>query len=775
MGKAEMLGLLSSSAAGYHVPRFTTLNADAWQEDAPGQLARVRRDLPGCVHVAVRSSAVDEDTTDDSAAGKYTTVLDVPLEDDDAVSSAVDRVVDDMFCKSPVRGGHVVIVQEMVGEPRVAGVATTVDAATGAPYFIVSYEATEQTDSVTAGYTVPRFLAIPDWAWRCTAPDGLSPALAAVREVRDRVGHPAVEVEFAIDRGGRVHVLQVRPIVRNPVEPHGHGGIVRRKVTALRRLRQHAALLLSDMADWNPAEMLGEAPRPLAYSLYREFITRETWRRARGALGYHEPLGRELMFRVGGRPYVDVRASLASLVPASVPASLREKLVDIGVERVRASPESHDSIEFDAAVSHAGLDTERSLHAVYGDSLSARERHQVRRHLVPLSNRLTGVAAIDELVGLEQWLSGVEVDATWAESRRDPAAWFRSDAFRRLSAELPLRFAIAARHGFLAHSFLTEMQSLDILDGDRVAELRRTIRTVATDFLDAAAHAADGTLDAESFRLKYGHLRPGTYDVRSAAYATHTRIPWSGSPRATAPEFRLTRGEAGALTQAIRRSELDIGADYLIEYVRCAVRLREYAKFVYSKLVSATLGAVAALGRPAGLTTDDLSFLTLPDVLRAARGEGPAFLVRRAARRSEHHRRQCTVVTPSVIRDPDDLLLVIERDGRPTFVTDHVVRSRVEILTDLDGPTRDVAGAIVCVERADPGYDWLLAAGVAGLITRFGGPNSHLAVRCAELRVPAAIGCGQAVYRRVAGHHEVELDCSSRQIRPMRPRVRGWS
>ena len=47
----------------------------------------------------------------------------------------------------------------------------------------------------------------------------------------------------------------------------------------------------------------------------------------------------------------------------------------------------------------------------------------------------------------------------------------------------------------------------------------------------------------------------------------------------------------------------------------------------------------------------------------------------------------------------------------------------------------DVTGRIVLIPSADPGYDWLLARGIAGLITMFGGANSHMAVRAAECTI----------------------------------------
>ena len=50
-------------------------------------------------------------------------------------------------------------------------------------------------------------------------------------------------------------------------------------------------------------------------------------------------------------------------------------------------------------------------------------------------------------------------------------------------------------------------------------------------------------------------------------------------------------------------------------------------------------------------------------------------------------------------------------------------------------------GKIVLIENADPGYDWIFSQNIIGLITKYGGANSHMAIRCAEFGVPAAIGC----------------------------------
>jgi len=46
------------------------------------------------------------------------------------------------------------------------------------------------------------------------------------------------------------------------------------------------------------------------------------------------------------------------------------------------------------------------------------------------------------------------------------------------------------------------------------------------------------------------------------------------------------------------------------------------------------------------------------------------------------------------------------------------------------------------METMEPGCDWIFLHSIAGIITKFGGVASHVAIRCRELDIPAVIGCG---------------------------------
>ena len=75
---------------------------------------------------------------------------------------------------------------------------------------------------------------------------------------------------------------------------------------------------------------------------------------------------------------------------------------------------------------------------------------------------------------------------------------------------------------------------------------------------------------------------------------------------------------------------------------------------------------------------------------------------------------------------------------------------------------------IILIESADPGYDWIFSKNIKGLITKYGGANSHMAIRCSEFRIAAAIGCGEQIYERLIGCHSIEIDCAAEKIEPIK-------
>ena len=77
---------------------------------------------------------------------------------------------------------------------------------------------------------------------------------------------------------------------------------------------------------------------------------------------------------------------------------------------------------------------------------------------------------------------------------------------------------------------------------------------------------------------------------------------------------------------------------------------------------------------------------------------------------------------------------------------------------------QEFIGKIVFIKAADPGYDFLFSKGISGLVTQFGGANSHMAIRCAELGIPAVIGVGEQNYTEWSRYKRMTIDCMKKQV-----------
>ena len=134
--------------------------------------------------------------------------------------------------------------------------------------------------------------------------------------------------------------------------------------------------MLSDMAFWNPSEIIGSNPRPLDYSLYRRIITHRAWNEGLRPLGYC-PLEEDLMYQVGNKPYINLNYSFYSLIPDSLPEDLKKRLVVYYRERLQEDLSAHDKIEFEIVFSCYDFMTEENSRKLLLHGFTEEERKQI--------------------------------------------------------------------------------------------------------------------------------------------------------------------------------------------------------------------------------------------------------------------------------------------------------------------------------------------------------------------------------------------------------------
>ncbi|MER6684619.1 PEP-utilizing enzyme [Streptomyces olivaceoviridis] len=756
-GKDVSLRRLAPLLTGVRVDAGLSVTWRQWERDPAQLVEAVAARYPGRA-VIVRSCADGEDGWERSAAGAYLSVP-VPVP---AAPGAFAGAVREVFASYGAHGAAGrVLVQEWLDPVQAAGVVTTRTVA-GAPYYTAAVDLVSgRTDTVTAGtgegvqtWFVRRPLGLE--RGRAGMPPAAGQLLDAAVEAERCAGTSRLDVEVALAHGA-AYLLQARPLAaaREVGDERVHAVVdgAQRQVAGLGRRPSlvpggGAGVVLSTMADWNPAEMLGRRPTPLASSLYANLITDRTWAEQRAAYGYRDLRGTRLMHMVAGSPYIDAVASLASFVPAGVDEALAGAVLRAMSERLAADASAHDKIEFEIAATCWTPRVAQRTGYLASAGIGSAARRQLNEQLLAVTR-----AGVRRLADDTRWLAGA-------------AAPTRADAERgRLAATLTAarraatRFAHVARAGFVAADLLRALEAEGLVS--RREEWMRGLGSPATALRRDAGEVAAGRLDWEAFVERYQWVRPGTYDLAVPAYGDDPEgylrplldVPWTEPHAARAP---WSGRMAGAVSRAV--APLGLDAAELEALCRTAITGREHGKALYASWVSAALEAVRAQGLAAGISCDDVRYLRVDEVLATCPGRWPALVARRRA-----HMRVCALVElPDVITGPEALDCFVRGQGRANFVTSGAVRGPVH--TDPVPSCPPPAGAVIVLEAADPGYDWVFAHRPGALVTAYGGANSHMAIRCAELGVPAAIGVGPATHAALAAARSAVVDAGGGRV-----------
>ena len=231
-GKAE--GLARLLRYGFEVPTgFVIVGAssESLPEDLDAHYQRI-----GAGRVAVRSSASGEDSSEASFAGQYETVLNV--EGGEALRTAVEdclrsvetaRAVayrDEKTSQAQVSMN--VVVQQMV-DARAAGVLFTVNPVTARRDQVVIDAVSGLGEALVSGHATPdhwllsRDGRVLDQELQGAEPvltdDEVSVLLEGGLRAEAQCGAP-IDMEWAIDRAGKLQWLQARPITRLPADPN---------------------------------------------------------------------------------------------------------------------------------------------------------------------------------------------------------------------------------------------------------------------------------------------------------------------------------------------------------------------------------------------------------------------------------------------------------------------------------------------------------------------------------------------------------------------------
>lgn len=774
--KAQNLISLSNKVQKSKIPHLLSIKFADFNENEERIIENIVSFFNESKKLVVRSSSKEEDSFKQSNAGAYESILGVELEYD-TILKAITRVFGSY---ESWNFDDEVIVQNQIFDVSYSGVIFTRSLQSLAPYYEINLSRGPNTAAITSGetndfehYVISReaYASVKD-----SVPREIKVLVDAAKEIEKLCGYSALDIEFAVGQDGTIYTLQVRPLVsHSPIheinkDKKNNTALIELEKRLFKRNKADSRVLggapvWSNMSDWNPAEIIGTRPNPLAFSLYRYLITDEVWAQQRHDVGYRDLRGEALISDFYNHPYVDVGASFSSFIPRDVDDSVAEKLVEFALSKLRKNPHLHDRVEFDFFPTSTNLISDDKLLDL--SKIGILNQTEVSAYSASLLNVTNAI--IDKLPESLKLTEKLEEPSKFNGNLATFPQWLNR-SLKECIEFGTLPFAHLARAGFVAISYLNSLASKGLLEEGVVFDILESFDGLGNYMQNVAAQCMNGTISTDEFINIFGHLRPGTYDITVPAYwespdvYLYPILSTIGDPKTKIKREKVCTKEE--LDCYIFKNKIFANFSDLRNFCESAINARELAKFRFSKQVSIIIDGIRDFGVEIGLTAEDLQYTRITDFLYL---EGSVLNSENLKALIEKRRQEFLVNSElkfaNVLKDPIDLKYFKEMDATPSFITNKIIEGKIiKITKETQLSTVDLSEKILVIENADPGYDFVFSRKISGFITCFGGPNSHMAIRSAELGIPAVIGVGNKIFNKFIDNQLVRLNCMSKKI-----------
>lgn len=725
--------------------------------------------------LAIRSSAKNEDNLDISNAGHFKSILNVPKKENDKIIKAINEVI--ASYDSYDEGGEI-LIQPMLSNIKLSGVVFTADIDTLAPYYIINYDDSGKSDNITSGMgsNIKTYIYFKESPFQCDNPYILK-LCNACKELEEIFDNPYLDIEFAFDREDDLYIFQCRPIVIKNKENLSQVKLESNLLNIYNKFKslssQHPNLLgdrtiFGVMPDWNPAEMIGLRPKQLALSLYKELITDNIWAYQRDNYGYRNLRSHPLMVSFLGIPYIDVRVDFNSFVPKNLSENIAKKLVNCYLNKLDSTPTNHDKVEFCIVHSCYYLNLPDKLKELLKYGFNENEIKRIEFSLLDLTNHI-----IDSENGhYKQDIKKIEVlkekycNIVYSNLPINEKIYWLVEDCKRYGT---LPFAGVARAAFIGVQFLKSFVDLEIMTQIEYDKFMGSLNTVAKKLNNSLCKLSKGELSKEEFLSDYGHLRPSTYDILSWRYDENYEYYFSTIKNnyCETSSYVFSEEQIQKINIALIEQGLKTNANDLILFIKEAIEGREYAKFVFTKSLSEILRLIEALGKNVGICREELAYLDIRTVLNLYSTldyrDSKVIFKSDIEKNKESYDYTKAIKLPSLIRKAEDIYGFFIENEEPNFIT--LKRITASVTMEYEFRNGGFENRISFIKSADPGYDFLFTKNISGLVTLFGGANSHMAIRCAELGIPAVIGAGEKNFTEWSKAKILEIDCANKQVR----------
>lgn len=711
--------------------------------------------------IIIRSSFVGEDSNQTSMAGKYLSIGNLNC-DEEVIKKAIKKVISSYKTGNSIKNQF--IVQEFITNAKLSGVITTADIDSQSPYTNINFTKGVKTDLVTSGVENSKSLIVFDLK-KLKKNDKFKKLSLVVLEIQKKFKNIELDIEFIITKSNKIYILQVRPLLIDiNFEKQDYKKSLNKLEKKIKKLQKpHSGLYgnvtyFGVMPDWNPAEIIGTKPRPLALSLYQELITNTIWAKNRGELGYSSPVSNKLMTIFLGTPYVDLRVDFNSWIPKNLNEKLREKLVKYYLKKYKKKKESHDKIEFDIIYSCYNNNTEKKIKILKNNGFKNAEIEEIKNALKQINKNIFSLQKkyIDRIFLLEKKIKHIVNSKMYYI---DKIFWLIEDC-KNLGTN---SFAGLARSAFVAIDILNSFVDTHIITKKDKNNFLSGIKTISTEILDDKKK-----LSKKKFLYKHGHLRPNSYEITSLNYKDGYNFYFSKNnyENLNTNKFKFSKIQLKKMEHFIKKSKLDLSINKFIVLIENSIKFRELSKYYFSKSIDNIFEILKFISKRHNISLEKISYLKINIIqelyYELNNEDVRALLLQNIEKNRLNYNFNSSVPLPDSIYNTHDIFVFSKDENKINFVTQKRIFGK--IIKYSQANIKNLKNKIVCIESADPGYDFIFSHQIKGLITMYGGANSHMSIRCMELGIPAAIGVGKTKFDKIVNTNFIYLDALTKKI-----------
>ena len=147
--KANVLYSLKDLIKKSKIEKLYYFTVEDWKINKRKYLNNIRNTFAS--DIIVRSSSFGEDSIDKSEAGKFLSILNVNPKSNTELSHAIQRVINSYNSHSVLDSKNQVLIQNQTKNVILSGVLFTKTLETDSPYYVINFETSGSTDSVTKG------------------------------------------------------------------------------------------------------------------------------------------------------------------------------------------------------------------------------------------------------------------------------------------------------------------------------------------------------------------------------------------------------------------------------------------------------------------------------------------------------------------------------------------------------------------------------------------------------------------------------------------------